>query len=203
MQRLICFFRSVCKLISQWILFCFLFYLPFLSSIHEKANCIAILWTGSPHSLGSCLFRGLWATCLPHKGGGIPLSALPKDTTSELAGLFSTTSPKCRTPSREVADTIFKVFWYDSTRGMNPRSTDCEADAITTTPSDMQPKSTNLSTRLLSNLIRRRLKSQCFCMCIVGFFLRITLMSGLLLLVTGRALLMSPKGRNASRDGLV
>ena len=28
-------------------------------------------------------------------------------------------------------------------------------------------------------------------------------MSGLLLLVTGRALLMSPKGRNGSRDGLV
>ena len=28
-------------------------------------------------------------------------------------------------------------------------------------------------------------------------------MSGFLLLVTGRALLMSPKGRNASRDGLV
>ena len=50
--------------------FCFvLFYLPYLSSIHEKANCIAILWTGSPHSLGSCLFRGLWVTCLPHKGG--------------------------------------------------------------------------------------------------------------------------------------
>ena len=47
----------------------FLFYLPYLSSIHEKANCIAILWTGSPHSLGNCLFRGLWATCLPHKGG--------------------------------------------------------------------------------------------------------------------------------------
>ena len=47
----------------------FLFYLPYLSSIHEKASCIAILWTGSPHSLGSCLFRGLWATCLPHKGG--------------------------------------------------------------------------------------------------------------------------------------
>ena len=29
---------------------------------------------------------------------------------------------------------FFKVFWYDSTRGMNPRSTDCEADALTTTP---------------------------------------------------------------------
>ena len=47
----------------------YLFYLPYLSSIHEKANCIAILWTGSPHSLGSCLFRGLWATSFPHKGG--------------------------------------------------------------------------------------------------------------------------------------
>ena len=90
-----------------FIYFFFMFYLPFLSSIHEKANCIAILWTGSPHSLGSCLFRGLWATCLPHKGGGIPLSALPKDTTSELAGLFSTTSHKCRAPSREAIDTIF------------------------------------------------------------------------------------------------
>ena len=49
--------------------FFFLFYLPYLSSIHEKANCIAILWTVSPHSLGSCLFRGLWLTCLPHEGG--------------------------------------------------------------------------------------------------------------------------------------
>ena len=49
--------------------FLFLFYLPYLSSIHEKANCIAILWTVSPHSLGSCLSRGLWVTCLPHKGG--------------------------------------------------------------------------------------------------------------------------------------
>ena len=88
-------------------LFCFLFYLPFLSTVHEKANCIAILWTGRPHSLGSCLFRGLWATCLPHKGGGVPLSALPKDTTSELSGLFSTTSHKCRAPSREAIDTIF------------------------------------------------------------------------------------------------
>ena len=56
---------------------------------------------------------------------------------------------------------------------------------------------------LLSNAICRLLKSQCFYLCLVGFFLRITLMSGLLLLVTRRALLMSPKGRNASRDGLV
>ena len=30
---------------------------------------------------------------------------------------------------------FFKIFWYDSTRGMNPKSTDCEADALATTPS--------------------------------------------------------------------
>ena len=51
--------------------------------------------------------RGVWATCLSPKGRGVPLSALPKDTTSELAGLFSTTSHKCRAPSREAVDTTF------------------------------------------------------------------------------------------------
>ena len=28
---------------------------------------------------------------------------------------------------------FLKVFWYDSTMEINPRSTDCEADALTTT----------------------------------------------------------------------
>ena len=28
---------------------------------------------------------------------------------------------------------FFKGFWYDSTRGLNSKSTDCEADALTTT----------------------------------------------------------------------
>ena len=77
---------------AQNVFFIF-FCLPYLSSIHEKANCIAIFWTVSPHLLGSCHFR---VTCLSHKGGGVPFSALPKDTTSEPAGLFSTTSLKCR-----------------------------------------------------------------------------------------------------------
>ena len=33
-----------------------------------------------------------YSTCLPHKDGGNPLSALPKDTTSKFAGLFTTLS---------------------------------------------------------------------------------------------------------------
>ena len=85
----------------------YLLYCSYLCSIHEKANCIAIFWTGRPHSLGSCHFRDVWATCLPHKCGGVPLSALPKDTTSEVAGLFSTNSRKCRTPSMKAVNTIF------------------------------------------------------------------------------------------------
>ena len=95
-------------------LFYFFIYLSYLSSIHEKANCIAICWTEGPHSLGICHF-GVWATCLPYKGRGIPLSALPKDTISELAGLFSTSSSKYRAPSREAVDTIFLnlLVWLD------------------------------------------------------------------------------------------
>ena len=127
----------------------FVLYCLYLSSIHEKANCIAIFWTGRPHSLGSCHFRGVWTTCLPHKGGGVPLSILPKNT-SELAGLFSTTSLNAERQAGKLWIPFFKVFWYDSTRGMNPRSTDCEADALTTTLSRRlisKKKSSPLSTR--------------------------------------------------------
>ena len=70
--------------------YCIVLYCSYLSSIHEKVNCISIFWTGRPHSLGSSHFRDVWATCLPHKGGGVPLIALPKDITNEVAGLFST-----------------------------------------------------------------------------------------------------------------
>ena len=54
----------------------FLFYLPYLSSIHEKANCIAILWTVSPHSLGSCLFRGFYGPPVFHIKVGRPVKCL-------------------------------------------------------------------------------------------------------------------------------
>ena len=67
---------------------------------------------------------------------------------------------------------------------------------------DMQPKSTNLSTRPAKQSNTSSVEVSVL-LHVLDFFLRITLMSGLLLLVTGRALLMSPKGRNASRDGLV
>ena len=53
-----------------------LFYLPYLSSIHEKANCIAILWTVSPHSLGSCLFRGFYGPPVFHIKVGRPVKCL-------------------------------------------------------------------------------------------------------------------------------
>ena len=66
---------------------------------------------------------------------GRPFSALPKDTTSELVGLFSKTAINAERQAGKLWIPFFKVFWCDSTRRMNPRSTDCEADALTTTPS--------------------------------------------------------------------
>ena len=85
----------------------FSYYYPYLSFIHERANCIAVFWTKYPHSFGSYHFLGVWATCLPRKGGGVPLSALPETTTNELADLLSTAFLKCRTPSREAVDITF------------------------------------------------------------------------------------------------
>ena len=81
-----------------------IFYIFVLFSIHEKANCIAIFWMGRPHSLGSYHFHGVRITCLLHKSGGVPLSALSKDVTSELIGTCELAFPA---PSREAVDTIF------------------------------------------------------------------------------------------------
>ena len=74
-------------------IFFFVLFIFILQSRESELHCYFL--TERPHSLGGCHFRDVWATCLPHKGGGVQLSALPKDTTSELAGLFSTTSHKC------------------------------------------------------------------------------------------------------------
>ena len=52
---------------------------------------------------------------------GVQLSALPKDTTSKLAGLFSTTSHKCQPPSREAIDTIFESLSVGFDKGNKPQ----------------------------------------------------------------------------------
>ena len=69
--------------LSKWIydFFDLIYDLPFLSSIHKKANCIAMFWTVSPHSLGSCHF---WVTCLPHKGGASRSVPCPKTQQANL-----------------------------------------------------------------------------------------------------------------------
>ena len=91
-----------------------------LSSIHKKVNCIPIFWTGHLHSFGSCHFRSDWATCLPHKNGGVTLSALLKDT-SKLASLFSTTSLNAKRQAGKLRISFFKVLWYDSIRENEPQ----------------------------------------------------------------------------------
>ena len=60
-------------------------------------------------------------TCLPHEDGGIPFSALPKNTTSKLTGLFSTVSLLCRAPSKEAMNTTFKNFLVWLNLGNKPQ----------------------------------------------------------------------------------
>ena len=102
-------------------------------------------------------------TCLSHKDGGILLSALLKDTTSKLAGLLFTLSLCALRQAGKLWIPFFKVFCYDSTWGMNPRSTDCEADALTTTPLRRlkmmvnDSKGENLTTKLISELSAARM----------------------------------------------
>ena len=103
----------------------YLFYLPYLSSIHEKVNCIAILWTVSPHSLGSCLSRGVWVTCLPHKGGAFRSVPCPRTQQANLPACSPQPPINAERQAGKLQMPFFKVFWYDSTRGMSPRSTDC------------------------------------------------------------------------------
>ena len=112
--HLIIAWRKYC-VCESWFMRIHFFYLRCLSSIHENANCIAMFWTVCRHSLGSCYFPGVRATHLPHKGGSVLWSALPNNTTSELAGLFSTTSHKCQAPSRVAIGTIFwsLLAWLD------------------------------------------------------------------------------------------
>ena len=71
-------------------------------------------------------------SCLPHNNGDIPLSALPEDTTSKLAGLFSTLYPFCaERHAWKLKIPFFKVFWYDLILEANPRYENCEADSPT------------------------------------------------------------------------
>ena len=115
------------------VFFYFIFlYLPYLFSIHEKANCIAMFWTERPHSLGSCHFR---VTCLPHKGGASRQVPCPRTQQANLPACSPQPPINAERQAGKPLIPFFKVFWYNSTRGMNPRSTDCEADAPTNTPS--------------------------------------------------------------------
>ena len=69
------------------------------------------------------------ATCLPHKDGGVPLSALPKTQQASFPAC-SPHYPYVLSISKGSCEHHFLKSWYDSTWGMNLRYTDCEADAV-------------------------------------------------------------------------
>ena len=96
-----------------------IFFLPYLSSIHEKANCISIFWTER----------------ITHKGGSVPLMVCPRTQQANLPTCSPQPPLNAELQAGKLWIPFFKVFWYDSTWGMNPRSTNCQANALTTTSS--------------------------------------------------------------------
>ena len=74
-------------------------------------------------------------TCLPHKGGASSEVPCPRTQQANLPACSPQPSLNAERQAGKLRMPFFKVFRYDSTRGMNPKSTDCEADALTTTPS--------------------------------------------------------------------
>ena len=59
----------------------------------------------------------------------------PRTQQAKLPAYFSQFSLNAEHQAGKLWKPLFKVFWHDSTRELNPKSTDCKADALTTTPS--------------------------------------------------------------------
>ena len=70
-------------------------------------NMVFVLWSDALPAINPLFGGENWGTCLPHKGGGFQFGAVPKDITSEFAGLFSTTTTTCQAPSRKAVNIIF------------------------------------------------------------------------------------------------
>ena len=87
---------------------CFvLFYLPYFILHSRESELYRYTLDGKSALAWELPFSRFMGHLSSTSSWGVLLSALPKDTTSELAGLFSTISPKCRAPSWEAVDAIF------------------------------------------------------------------------------------------------
>ena len=82
--RLLCFLFLFLKTVPHWEISRELIMRALRGMIQCTRHC-------SIYVFFNCLILAM-ASCLPRKAGGIPLSAFPKDTTSELAGFVSTLS---------------------------------------------------------------------------------------------------------------
>ena len=60
------------------------------------------------------------APTLPRRKGGISFEWLFQAYNVELGGSFLTLSLACRVPSGKAVNSIFRSYWCDSTRELNP-----------------------------------------------------------------------------------
>ena len=70
---------------------------------------------GCPSCHQPSIRRKNWATCLPRKGGGVPLSALLKDQKANLLASSPQPPINAERQAGKLWIPFLKVFWYDST----------------------------------------------------------------------------------------
>ena len=111
----------------------FVCFKPYLSSIYEKANCIAFFGRDVRTRLGVAISEVSGPPAFHIKTGASRYVPCPRAQQTNLPAC--STQPRLNTERQagKLWIPFFEVFWCDSTRGLNPKSTDCEADALTTT----------------------------------------------------------------------
>ena len=89
---------------------------------------IALAWKSHEH-------LHFQVICLPSKDGASHYVPCPRTQQANLPACFLQSPINVERQAGKLQIPFFKVFWHNSTREMNLRSMDCEADALTTKPS--------------------------------------------------------------------
>ena len=119
--------------------FCFICFICFICHIYPpftRKRIVSLYFGREVRTRLGVAFFEVYGPPVFHIKVGRPVKCLAQGHNKQTCQLVLHNLPiNAERQAGKLRMPFFKVFWYDSTRGMNPRSTDCEADALTTTPS--------------------------------------------------------------------
>ena len=121
--------------VAQVLLFTFFFYSPYLPPFTRKR--IVSLYFGRDvcTRLGVAISEVSGPPVFHIKAGTSRFVSCRRTQQANLLACSPQPSLNAKRQAGMLQITFFKVFWYYSTRGLNPWSTDYVADALTNTPS--------------------------------------------------------------------